>query len=133
MNGALTRPLLAERAVSAGLVDALAYEDQLDDHGAMSSTASVEGKHYAKGRAGALGRRGPRIAVIYVTGIIASGDNRFDPLNGEIAGSVQLVEAIRSARADDRVRAIVLRIDSPGGSSIASDVIWREVSLARRD
>jgi protease-4 len=68
-----------------------------------------------------------------VSGIINSGDSGFDPLNGDVAGSVGLVKAIRSARADGSVRAIVVRIDSPGGSSIASDVIWRELTVTKNE
>jgi protease-4 len=68
-----------------------------------------------------------------VSGIINSGESGFDPLNGAVAGSVGLVKAIRSARADDNVRAIVVRIDSPGGSSIASDVIWRELTVTKNE
>ena len=68
-----------------------------------------------------------------MSGIINSGDSGFDPLNGDVAGSVGLVKAIRSARADDNVRAIVVRIDSPGGSSIASDVIWRELTVTKNE
>ena len=54
-------------------------------------------------------------------------------MGGEVLGSDTLVQAIRAARTDDSVRAIVLRIDSPGGSAVASDVIWREVMLAKAD
>jgi len=124
-------PFLAEQAHRAGLVDMLAYEDQLDDHGAVSKSGTVEGDAY--GRSGRVRppRNAPRVAVIYISGIINSGESGSDPLNGEVAGSTRLVKAIRDARADDDVRAIVLRIDSPGGSSIASDVIWRELALTR--
>jgi protease-4 len=80
-----------------------------------------------------LPRGAPRVAVIYVSGIINSGESGFDPLNGDVAGSVGLVKAIRSARADGNVRAIVVRIDSPGGSSIASDVIWRELTVTKNE
>jgi protease-4 len=76
-------------------------------------------------------RNAPRVAVVYLSGIINSGDSGFDPLNGDVAGSTRIVKAIRAARADDDVRAIVLRVDSPGGSSIASDVIWRELAVTR--
>ncbi len=126
-------PFLARDAQRAGLVDTLAYEDQLDDHGAVSKSATVEGESYGRARRSMLPRGAPRIAVIYVTGIINSGDSGFDPLNGDVAGSRQLVQAIRSARADDDVRAIVVRIDSPGGSSIASDVIWRELTVTKNE
>jgi protease-4 len=126
-------PFLARDAHKAGLVDGLAYEDQLDDHGAVSKSGTVEGESYGRTRRSVLPRGAPRIAVIYVTGIINSGDSGFDPLNGDVAGSTRLVKAIRSARADDSVRAIVVRIDSPGGSSIASDVIWRELTVTKNE
>lgn len=124
-------PFLAEQAQRAGLVDGLAYEDQLDDHGAVSKSGTVEGEVYGRSRAGRPSRGAPRIAVVYISGIINSGDSGFDPLNGAVAGSTRLVKAIRAARADDDVRAIVVRIDSPGGSSIASDVIWRELTITK--
>ncbi len=126
-------PFLARDAQRAGLVDTLAYEDQLDDHGAISKSGTVEGESYGRARRGLLPRGAPRIAVVYVSGIINSGDSGFDPLNGSVAGSRQLVKAIQSARADGNVRAIVVRIDSPGGSSIASDVIWRELTVTKNE
>lgn len=126
-------PFLARDAVRLGLADALAYEDQLDDQGAVSRTGTVEGQSYARGRRRMAPRSAPRIAVVYVSGIINSGDSGFDPLNGDVAGSTPLVKAIRSARADDGVRAIVVRIDSPGGSSVASDVIWRELTVTKNE
>jgi protease IV len=126
-------PFLAEQAVKAGLVDTLAYEDQLDDHGAVSKSGTIEGERYGRVRHGLPTRSAPRVAVVYVTGVINSGDGGFDPLNGEVAGSLRLVKAIRSARADDDVRAIIVRIDSPGGSSIASDVIWRELTVTKNE
>jgi protease IV len=124
-------PFLPEQAHKSGLIDGLAYEDQLDDHGAVSRNGTVEGELYGRTRGRVRPRGAPRIAVVYVTGIINSGDSGFDPLNGEVAGSTGLVKAIRSARADEDVRAIVVRIDSPGGSSIASDVIWRELTITK--
>jgi protease-4 len=123
-------PFVPEQALKTGLVDKLAYEDQLDDLGAMTKT-SIEGDDYARGRRGSIGSRAPRIAVIYMSGVIASGKGGFDPLNGDVIGSVALLRAIRAARSDNSVRAIVLRIDSPGGSSTASDVIWRELVVTR--
>ena len=125
-------PFLAEQALRAGLVDGLAYEDQLDDRDdAISRDGSVEGESYSRGRPTMPRRSAPRLAVIYLSGIINSGEGGFDPLNGEVAGSLSIVKAIRAARADEGVRGIVLRIDSPGGSSVASDVIWRELAVTR--
>ncbi len=126
-------PFLAEQALKAGLVDALAYEDQLDDQGAVSKTGTVEGERYGRARAASPPYGAPRVAVVYVTGVINSGNGGYDPLNGEVTGSMRLVKAIRLARADDLVRAIVVRIDSPGGSSIASDVIWRELTVTKNE
>jgi protease IV len=126
-------PFLAATAERVGLVDGLAYEDQLDDRGAVSKNGTVEGESYGRARGRMSARGAARIAVIYINGIINSGDSGFDPLNGEVAGSGRLVKAIRSARADDAVRAIIVRIDSPGGSSIASDVIWRELTVTKNE
>ena len=127
-------PFLAENAVRAGLVDEVIYEDQiaerLKDEDARELN-TVEGEAY--GRVGGAGRRGPRLAVIYAVGAIVSGPSGFDPLNGATVGSDTLIEAIRAARKDSSVRAIVLRVDSPGGSATASDAIWRELMLARED
>ena len=92
----------------------------------------MEGEDYARGRVGRSCRgRGPRIAVIYISGVIAGGRRRIRSAERR-GGRVQdALEAIRAARADASVRAIVLRIDSPGGSSTASDVIWRELVVTR--
>lgn len=69
----------------------------------------------------------PKIAIIYATGEINSGDG-----TEETIGSEAFANAIREAREDSSVKAIVLRVNSPGGSALASDVIWRETSLAKK-
>jgi protease IV len=128
-------PFLAEAARSAGLVDELAYEDQIDDFvdGAKGEMNLLDGFGYARARGSRVGlRSGPRVGVISVAGTIASGRGGFDPLYGGIAGSDLIVEQIRRARSDSSLRAIIVRIDSPGGSTIASDVIWRELAITRR-
>lgn len=68
-----------------------------------------------------------KIAVIYANGSISSGEG-----NDEEIGSDRLAKAIKDARLDDKIKAIVLRVNSPGGSALASDVIWREVLLAKK-
>ncbi len=75
--------------------------------------------------------RGQRIAVIYAVGIITSGESTNDSTVGQTVGSDTVVRYLRTAGADNSIKAIVLRIDSPGGSAIASDVIWREITLTR--
>jgi protease-4 len=74
----------------------------------------------------------PQIAVIYVDGDITDGKSRAVPLLGtSLAGGETLIEAVTAARNDPRVGAIVLRIDSPGGSALASELIAREVFATR--
>jgi len=125
-------PYLPEDAVRAGLVDDVAYDDELDDKVKLSkgSARFMTESEYRHVTAPSLGlNRGPQIAVIYATGVIASGESNVD--SGQVVGSDTMVQYIRKARGDDDIKAIVLRIDSPGGSAIASDVIWREVMLTR--
>ncbi len=127
-------PFLPEDAVRAGLVDDLAYEDELDDKVQLASGAVrfLTEADYRRVSPMSLGlNRGPRIALIYATGMIASGASSYDSPSGQVVGSDTLVDYFRKARADDSIKAIVLRVDSPGGSAIASDVIWREVMLTR--
>ena len=127
-------PFLPEDALAAGLVDGLAYADEMKRREPFDA---ADGREISDSDYRQIGLRsvglnqGERIALIYAVGAVASGSSSFDVLNGEVLGSDTLTSAIRSAREDDSVRAIVLRIDSPGGSAIASDVIWREVGLVR--
>jgi protease-4 len=130
-------PFLPEDALREGLVDDLAYEDQLDDRVPElrtrgGRTARVEGADYRRVDARSVGiRPRARIAIVYAVGTIASGKSSFDPVNGGVVGSDTFVEQLRQMRADRDIRAVVLRIDSPGGSSVASDVIWRELMVTR--
>ena len=130
-------PFDPEDALRHGLVDELVYEDQLDDRVPELTSASramrrFEGRDYQRVSGRSVGLRPrSRIAVIYAVGIIASGKSGYDPLNGPVLGSESLVEQIRKVRDDNSVKAIILRVDSPGGSSVAADVIWRELMITR--
>ena len=128
-------PFLPEDALRAGLIDDVAYEDQVAEKlGSPRRERWMDGDDYARVSSGSLGLdRGPRIGVIYASGTINGGRSGFDPVNGAIAGSDTLIEYIRQARKDSSLRAIVLRIDSPGGSAPASDAIWRELMIARNE
>lgn len=126
-------PLLPEDAVRLGLVDDVAYEDQIDDKvsfgGARLKRLENDQYRHVGGYSLGIGR-GPKIAVIYAEGTIASGTSSSDVGNA-VVGSQTMVEYIRKARADQSIKAIVVRVDSPGGSAIASDVIWREIMISR--
>jgi protease-4 len=127
-------PYLPEDAVRAGLIDDLAYEDEIDDKVQLGRgrVNTLRQQDYRNVPLTSLGlNRGPRIAVLYAVGLISTGRSNYDSPSGQVIGSDTMVEWLRKARADESVRAIVLRIDSPGGSAIASDVIWREIMLTR--
>lgn len=128
-------PFLPVDALRLGLIDEVAYEDELDDiNDDLRGAVFVEEEDYAQVSWSAAGvTRRSKVAVINAVGVINSGRSGFDPVNGAVVGADSLVEYIREARADRSVRAIVLRVDSPGGSSTASDVIWRELSISREN
>lgn len=130
-------PFTPEAARRAGLVDDLAYLDQLDDRVAALKTENgarerVEEGDYRRVTPRSLGiRPESRIALLHASGVIASGSSSHDAVNGAVVGSDTIVEQLERIRDDDSIKAIVLRVDSPGGSSVASDVIWRELSITR--
>jgi protease-4 len=130
-------PFLAQEALEAGLVDGVAYQDELDDHVKVlrrgdAAVDWIEAKNYNE-TDGVRLRRHPRVAVLYAVGTIVSGRGGFDATDGNLVGSDSIVEDIRRIRDDRSIRGIVLRIDSPGGSSVASDVILRELQLTKDD
>ena len=124
-------PYLAEDAKKAGLVDELGYEDQIDDAPPVQGLRRVEGETYQRAMDYSSGLGGERIALLYAVGTIASGKSSFDAPGGQVLGSDTFASWVRKVRVDPSIRAIVIRIDSPGGSAIASDVIWRELMLTR--
>ena len=125
--------LTAGRGKELRLVDDLLYRDQLEDELAEKTGGELrtvtESTYLAT-----LGRKtgAPRLAVVHIDGVIASGRSATDALGGASTGSETVARALRSAREDDGIRALILRVDSPGGSGLASDVIWREVELTRK-
>src|SRR5262249_11749737 len=128
-------PFLPEDALRAGLVDDVAYEDQVDDKlRAGEKRSRLDTDDYARVSPSSVGlNRGPRIAVIYASGTITSGKSGYDPVNGGVAGADTLIDYIKQARRDGSIRAIVLRVDSPGGSATASDAIWRELTVTKTE
>ena len=91
----------------------------------------IEGSDYQRVTPRSIGvQPRSRIAVLYASAR-SLGQERLRPGNGPIVGSDTLVEQIRRVRDDATIKAIVLRVDSPGGSSVASDVIWRELMITR--
>ncbi|MEX0936614.1 MAG: signal peptide peptidase SppA [Pirellulales bacterium] len=140
----------ADQAKDAGLVDRVAYDDQWQ--AALRDQMEVDelslDTSYGKqkvdtdfsgptgffklmqmmmgdtGKSSADGKS--KIALVYAVGPIMTGKSTFDLLGESIMGSDTIVAALKKANEDKSVKAIVLRIDSPGGSALASDLIWRE-------
>lgn len=124
----------AESALRYKLVDQLAYKDEmLEILKELSGAESVEKIQFVDmykytrvpGKDTPITKN--TIAVIYATGSIEGGEG-----DESTIGSERISKAVRQARLDSNVKAIVLRVNSPGGSSLASDVIWREVALAKK-
>ena len=130
-------PFSADAARRAGLVDELGYLDELDDRvpaleGPDAGRRLVEESAYQRVSPAAAGiRPAARMAVLHLSGLIVSGRSTYDVVNGPATGSDSVVEQLQRIRDDDSVRAIVVRVDSPGGSAVASDVIWRELTITR--
>lgn len=124
-------PLYGDEAVEAGLVDSLSHRDVAYESARGDGGGFMFHDQYLK-RAGRPNRKGERIALIYGTGSINRGSSGFDPLTrGTSMGADDVAKAFREARDDAKVRAIVFRVDSPGGSAVGSEVVYREVVRAR--
>lgn len=115
-------------ALSAGLVDTLLTLEEAEDC-YFPDAAFLPLEDYAARRG--RGRTAGKAALVYATGTITPGETRHDDWLGKNAGSETVVEHLRRAREDGSVGAVILRIDSPGGSSLASDLIWTEVARTR--
>jgi len=127
-------PLLAKEALTARLLDGLKYRDEVYDEVKARAGKNAELLYAEKylARAGRPYRKGPTIALIYGVGEIRRGRSQYDPLIGEhVFGAETVAQAFRAAVKDKDVRAILFRVNSPGGSAVASDVVWREVTRAR--
>ena len=128
-------PLLTNDAVEEKLVDRLGYWDQLQDYFKQrdhrwNPVSLNRYRTFVKDDAG-LGAE--RIAVVHATGLIVSGSSQNTAGGGFIMGGDSVANDLREARNDSGIRAIVLRIDSGGGSVVASEVIRREVQLAQAE
>ncbi|MBM3268939.1 MAG: signal peptide peptidase SppA [Candidatus Sericytochromatia bacterium] len=124
--------LSAPEALQAGLVDDLQSQDATE--GAAAKLAGGGNVFDAFKRPARLRSwLPPRIAVVYATGAITEGASGNDLLMGRILGQDTLIAALKESREDEQIRAVVLRVDSPGGSSLASEAIRREVERTRQE
>ena len=148
--------MTASAAKERGLVDHVMYEDQIDNliKGDQADAQLKITKHYGKKKLDTdfsgltgfiklmnlmMGMEEPqrsssaaKLAIISAVGPIMSGSSQADLFGESTIGSATMIKAIRQARDDDTVKAIVLRVDSPGGSALASDLIWHELGTVKK-
>jgi protease-4 len=123
-------PYRSQEAMAAGLVDSLLSEEEvlgLLPGGEDGNRVDLEDYMGVASRGGSSA---PRIAIVFATGTIVSGKSGMDPVWGRTLGHESFAKSLRDARDDDKVRAIVLRVDSPGGDTYASNQMWHEVARA---
>lgn len=128
--------LSADESTANRLISAQAYQDQYEDAlrrklglKADAKISYVSLSNYTKAKKYVQeGKSENRIAVIVSEGEIVQGHG-----NENVIGSDDFVKEIRKARKDKKIKAVVLRINSPGGSALASDIMWREIQLTRKE
>src|SRR5882672_10583650 len=132
-------PYSSAKAKEMGLIDGVAYRDELEKelktklgYKESDELRVVNGSSYSQVEPESLGLdKGEKIAVIYATGDIGSGKSENGPRGGQSIGSDTLSKAVKDAGDDKSIKAIVIRVDSPGGSGLASDIIWHAVEAAK--
>jgi len=119
------------KALDAGLVDQLLFEDefqQLISRG-QKKVHKISHDEYLKINPSSLGlNQGKKFALIYGMGTIHSGEGYSQSMGGQT-----IARWLRKAREDKSIAAVIFRVDSPGGSAVGSDIIWREVSLTKKE
>ncbi len=134
-----TAPFNATQAKANGLIDDAFYRDQIDaelkarlGYRDGDKLRTISGNKYREIPSDSLGlNNGEKVAVIYASGAINSGSSGSGPLSGEMVGSDTVVAAVNDAAADNSIKAIVLRVDSGGGSALASDLMWHALENAK--
>lgn len=132
-------PYVALDAKAKGLIDFAGHRSTLDDEMKVAigqdkdaELTTISADEYEKVSPESLNiNNGQSIAIIYASGAINTGTSSEDPLMGSLIGSDTMVKAIKAAADDESIKAIVLRIDSPGGNALASDLIWQAVEYAK--
>jgi protease-4 len=128
-------PYSAREALREKLLDGVCYEDEMEDKikAALGPHLKAAGHGKFVPHDGLIKRwltfRRPQIAMIDVLGTIASGESRRDRTGRHVTGAATLTKFLERALKSRRIAAVVVRVDSPGGTGLASDLIWRRMSL----
>lgn len=124
-------PFVASEAKAAGLVDGTAFDDELDRvvREMVGKPVSLEKYEDPEDAPTSFGTR-DKVAILYVDGDMVDGRSQTIPIvDMKLCGSYTIADTVRALRDDSSVKAVVLRVESPGGSSMAADVMWRELRL----
>jgi len=117
-------------AMAAGLVDTVMYyDDMFEHHFAAEDVTHIEDYQLSPPK---RKKTSHRVAIIHISGVIMPGESRFDRFQGKLAGSETVVDQLASVAEDEDIDAVVLRVDSPGGSALASDLIWHEIRILQQ-
>src|SRR5262249_1477180 len=126
-------PYTARQAHARGLVDTLLAEAEVDSLAAHADGSRQPTGSFVRYAQEGGGGRGEDCALVVAEGEIVDGGGSEGPFGGGVVGDRPLVEALREIRGRHNIRAVVLRIDSPGGSGDASDAVWQELRRLRRE
>jgi protease IV len=121
----------AETALAEGLIDRTLYYDEILDE-FFPDDATTDLADYVLDRP-ELGSTDYTVSVVFATGVIMPGESRFDNFQGKIAGSETIVAELESVGEDEDVDVVILRVDSPGGSALASDLIWKAIGEVQKE
>ncbi len=133
-------PYTAAQAKESGFVDGATYREEVEKelkkrlgYKDSDDLHIVKSSDYRQISQESLGlNKGERIAVVYAAGDITSGKSQFGGNGEETIGSDSLSKTLDEVRDDKTIKAVVLRVDSPGGSGLASDIIWRAIESLKR-
>ncbi|MEO8041695.1 MAG: signal peptide peptidase SppA [Acidobacteriota bacterium] len=132
-------PYNANQAKELGLIDDAVYKEQVYDdlknrlgYKGDDKLRTIRGGEYREIPSDSLGlNKGEKVAIIYASGAINVGRSNDGPFGGSMVGSDTVVAAVNDAADDSSIKAIVLRVDSPGGSALASDLMWYALENAK--
>lgn len=128
-------------AVDGGFADGIKYDDEVEAMvlAKVGGGRTVNGKkrlqtvgitHYRRVGWAAVGvETGPVVAVVHIDDFIGQGKDGYSPIFGRVTGTQRVLSALRQARENPEVKAVVVRVDSPGGDVLASDLMWREIAI----
>lgn len=125
-----------ELAIQSDMIDGELYQDEYDnklravldvDQDSKLNIVSIQ-DYIATGKGRIKSSATDKIAIVY-----AQGDIRYGEGEEDYVGQRKIIESLKKIRKDDKIKAVVLRVNSPGGSALASDLIWRELELTKKE